>query len=833
MSSHPYIPDAPQVGTGSTADESASPGNDQVEASGAGIQFGPSRKQNVACDSCRARKVKCNRAPGADKCIHCSQKDVPCTSHYIEQLSSARKQKQAQRETAVEVGITANAGSSPPAVPRSDGSRYAWPSTGSEHVGPVLRPSDIETYHAPLPFPHTIGSNGGIETRPLKRVKPNPSSVAPLESLAPLPPTKGPPRPLATLDHLLEYLLSPNLARSVPLGYIDRREYLPLQPTNVAYNAVLQQAPTSSHLRLMRESDRRDLANDLIETYFQIVQIRMPFVRAHLFKRRYDNPGGPEGPNSNLSIAMVLAWGARFSEHPIIVQDRIESSAGLPNGRKRSRLVLLLTMRYQWIMDHEGADKVVSLDNMIAQCSMGALRGADPQINVIAYRTAASCALALRYNTQEGIESIPDSKARSFAVYAFWLLTESATSATMYRRARPALFDGDWDFDLQQFDTSNNWGTDVQLWGRTSVMDWLVYQEAFDDLFRNFRQIQSQWWRPRCLKEGLPVSDIKIFTDELTSWKERYLAQAGVPAIWPPTWDFAAAVAACTVDIVFHSTWPVIAEAVSDYGIREIKMMDRGDPLSLGKDPMETRIECSRARDRVEQEALHASLRIAALAAVLAVNNYLRLDPFILAHAITAAGRFLAKHGRHEVSSIISGLRDIGVVFYECYDLADEIEALATAQTRSRPPATPSLAQSRVQHLSRESQSASESPPLSAASLPNDFRRFSSGDQIQQLSSYSGSSPATAATTSINLPNPGGQDVAGHSCNSHSNGWDTRAFNGHATEISIPQDFWPTPQPSQHESVSSPYPPVVQNLGTAMSTVPMFGQSYTGQSEDQ
>ena len=48
------------------------------------------RKQNTACDACRARKVKCNRVPGSDRCVHCATKNLECT-HFQQQATQHKK----------------------------------------------------------------------------------------------------------------------------------------------------------------------------------------------------------------------------------------------------------------------------------------------------------------------------------------------------------------------------------------------------------------------------------------------------------------------------------------------------------------------------------------------------------------------------------------------------------------------------------------------------------------------------------------------------------------------------------------------------------------------
>lgn len=64
--------------------------------SGEGREAQGARKQNSACDACRNRKVRCNRAPGEDKCAHCKSKGIDCTTIFV-QLASAGGKRPAKR----------------------------------------------------------------------------------------------------------------------------------------------------------------------------------------------------------------------------------------------------------------------------------------------------------------------------------------------------------------------------------------------------------------------------------------------------------------------------------------------------------------------------------------------------------------------------------------------------------------------------------------------------------------------------------------------------------------------------------------------------------------
>ena len=64
-------------------------------------------------------------------------------------------------------------------------------------------------------------------------------------------------------------------------------------------------------------------AQDLVEVFFQIVHTRIPLLNPAQFRSRLqlNSPTGEKLLHPAL-VATVLAWGSKFSEHPILVSDR-------------------------------------------------------------------------------------------------------------------------------------------------------------------------------------------------------------------------------------------------------------------------------------------------------------------------------------------------------------------------------------------------------------------------------------------------------------------------------------------------------------------------------
>lgn len=71
-------------------------------------------------------------------------------------------------------------------------------------------------------------------------------------------------------------------------------------------------------------------ALDLVEVFFQIVHTRIPLLNPVQFRKRLglqtvQKQGAANGADKSLHpalVATVLAWGTKFSEHPLLVADR-------------------------------------------------------------------------------------------------------------------------------------------------------------------------------------------------------------------------------------------------------------------------------------------------------------------------------------------------------------------------------------------------------------------------------------------------------------------------------------------------------------------------------
>ena len=85
------------------------------------------------------------------------------------------------------------------------------------------------------------------------------------------------------------------------------------------------------------------------------------------FRARFAAPDAhPDGPLPHNLVAVIMAFGSRFSDHPIIAHDRDEFTArdNHQDDRSRSRIVQLLVIRAREIAEATKTHRVASIDNV-------------------------------------------------------------------------------------------------------------------------------------------------------------------------------------------------------------------------------------------------------------------------------------------------------------------------------------------------------------------------------------------------------------------------------------------------------------------------------------
>jgi hypothetical protein len=150
-------------------------------------------------------------------------------------------------------------------------------------------------------------------------------------------------------------------------------------------------------------------ALDLVEVYFQVVHARLPFLNPTHFRARLNvnvpqyasiyanNASGAstEEPLHPALMATVIAWGAKFSEHPLLVADRLNSST------RQSGLAKTLIVRAREIAEALKVHRVPAAEHIVIALLLEPLQSrAFPSVSFfVAFRVAAAvltCSPSLR-----------------------------------------------------------------------------------------------------------------------------------------------------------------------------------------------------------------------------------------------------------------------------------------------------------------------------------------------------------------------------------------------------------------------------------------------------
>ena len=103
-------------------------------------------------------------------------------------------------------------------------------------------------------------------------------------------------------------------------------------------------------------------ALDLVEVFFQIVHLRLPLLNPSQFRLRLNLQGLSQQsslkPLHPALVATVLAWGAKFSEHPLLVADRHR-----PSGQ--SNFAKALVDRARDLAESMKVHRVPNTDNVV------------------------------------------------------------------------------------------------------------------------------------------------------------------------------------------------------------------------------------------------------------------------------------------------------------------------------------------------------------------------------------------------------------------------------------------------------------------------------------
>ena len=114
------------------------------------------------------------------------------------------------------------------------------------------------------------------------------------------------------------------------------------------------------------------LADDLVETFLNIALPRFPAFDANELRARLREPDThPAGPVEHPLLALAMAFGARFSDHPAVEADRQELTVrdqqehGIGNRPPRSRIIQLLVMRAREVIEVHKCHRVRHAPNAL------------------------------------------------------------------------------------------------------------------------------------------------------------------------------------------------------------------------------------------------------------------------------------------------------------------------------------------------------------------------------------------------------------------------------------------------------------------------------------
>ncbi|KXN88208.1 hypothetical protein AN958_07667 [Leucoagaricus sp. SymC.cos] len=518
------------------------------------------RKQNTACDACRSRKVKCNRIPGQEKCqvlFYARFDDMPLVLTCVAALHV--------EELSLHVCIT-----------------LIEPSATSEKKRlNVNRRRNLSTTNSSAPYP-----------LPLKQVSPPTEHPSPTSFLASRITANTPTR------DVLNFIFAPPENTNEPTPYTS--------PT-------LIKSPYESWGELAHKLDndkfKAEFALDLVEVFFQIVHTRLPLLNPAQFRSRLQlypstnsSSGNGEKPLHPALVATVLAWGTKFSEHPLLVADRRR-----PGGQ--SLLAKALIDRARDLAEALKIHRVANAEHVVIGLLIEPLQNQNPDDPTGYHGFWLTCAtrhlLELGINHKAVMGNIQDPESRGTMIFAWWMACISDAYASAYYRRKPVLDDDDYDIDFYTVDPVNPELVDTHtaMPSPREQLEFLGYYRAAHSLARTARHMSKHLWRPATDSDGVPFDSLTSFVQELVTWRDDFLNLVGVPSNFEGEWDFVSAVSSCASDATYHVMWIILFNALDDYGIKELNAAVAPPNLA----------EIESVKRKVADEALHGALRIAGL----------------------------------------------------------------------------------------------------------------------------------------------------------------------------------------------------------------------------
>ncbi|WWC60912.1 uncharacterized protein I303_103488 [Kwoniella dejecticola CBS 10117] len=655
---------------------------------------GPSqRKQNLACDSCRKRKVRCLRTEKTQICQQCSNKGEECTNHYIDSLAQAKTKKtrkMSNEENAEAEGQArktkkrANPDQGIPITYMEDESRRNR--RGQDGRAASRDESSFSRYdpgessrQASMSVSRHNSMDSIQQASYLASSEPYTAPISQDLFNVSLPLATGlhlsPPTAEIAQKNVVKYLFSPTAVVNLEYGYTDlaslalwkdgKGDLWEEQDGKTWY-----EEPSEVHKSLDDEGIK-DLVEDLIDTFFSMVQPRYTMIDSTIFKERFTSPSRHRlGPISHALLTIVLAYGARFSDHPIIQADKEECA--LRDGehlknRKRSRMVGLMIIRAREIAEINKIFRVANMENIHSCFLLEHLLG---RYQTTYLSAAVKHLISLDLNTSAKWTEMQDSELRHEALSLLWIVRMSDSSRAALYRLKPSLSADHFDVDPVEHAMLSEGAPMMQPLGGTehNIIDQATWFKIHHTYCSISYTLAKSLWIPSISARGIPFTILREFIHSSSIWRDKYLSSIGIPTIWPEHWDFLQAITTCTTDCYYHDLWLVVHKAIQDFGIREEK-----SPLERNES---NKFEIESIKRRVKEEAEHAALRIAALTGVLTENGYLKLDPLIINHPIFSAGEYLASLGRSEYLICVAGLKQYSTVYPALWDQAERLDQI-------------------------------------------------------------------------------------------------------------------------------------------------------------
>lgn len=456
--------------------------------------------------------------------------------------------------------------------------------------------------------------------------------------------------------------------------------YIFSPPTSPIVNGRILSSPyddwgVEAH-KLSDEAFRNELSLDLVEVYFQIVHTRFPLLNPEDFRNRFKEKPDSSNPLHPALVATVIAWGAKFTENSLFVADRQRE------GGTKSLFAIALVDRARELAELLKVHRISTSEHVIIGLLLEPLQSQNPDDPVFFHRfwliSSVRSLLNLQINHKSVMSNIQDNEERGIMIFAWWMAVLSDGYSSAYFRKKPILDDDDYDIDFYTAApiTAPDPSDDTQrLASNREHLEFLGYYRANHALARIARQISKLFWKPIIELDGIPLDTLQTVMDLLYDWKASFLHHVGVAGGLKG--DFIGAISACATDATYHVMWVIVFDAVDDFGIREMNDITRNHNPDLGPPQVPPHIE--EVKVRVFDEALRGASRVAGLIGVLESNRYLRLDPAAMLAPCLHSGFFLARLGRPEVQTCISGLRQYSYAYEEAADQGNEMARIYSA----------------------------------------------------------------------------------------------------------------------------------------------------------